>query len=206
MSDDELVLGLPRDVLMRDGAWRGVLHGDLDELLARIAAHGTYRPRGQCEGDPAWKQVIPYVVVRDRGSVFLMKRTRAGTDARLHERWSIGVGGHVNPEDGDLAGGLAREWAEELVADWTPEPQLVGLLNDDTDPVGAVHVGIVYRVEAAGRALRVRETHKLEGAFVAPIECLRVYDRMETWSSLVYDHLFERSAGVRVGPPRRRMG
>lgn len=204
MADDELVLGVPRDLLMADGEWRGVLYGDVARYLALIAERGTYRRRGDCEGDPTWKQVIPYLVVRDRGTLFLMKRTRAGSDARLHERWSIGVGGHVNPEDVGVEGGIAREWTEELVADWDPAPTLVGLLNDDSDPVGAVHVGLVYRVEAAGRPVAVRETHKLEGAFVAPIDALRVYDRMETWSSLVYDHLFERSPGVRAGPPRRR--
>ena len=203
MADDELVLGIHRDLLMAEGAWRGVLHGDVARYLGLIEARGTYRRRGDCEGDPTWKQVIPYLVVRDRGSLFLMKRTRAGSDERLHERWSIGVGGHVNPDDGGIAGGLAREWAEELVAEWDPEPRLIGLLNDDSDPVGAVHVGIVYTVEAAGRPIAVRETHKLEGALVSPIDALRVYDRMETWSSLAYDHLFERSAGVRAGPARR---
>ena len=202
MADDELVLGVPRDLLMAGGSWRGVMHGPIDHHIARIEQHAGYRRRGDCEGDPTWKQVIPYLVVRDRGSLFLMKRTRAGADERLHERWSIGVGGHVNPEDGGIAGGLAREWVEELDADWDPAPILVGLLNDDTDPVGAVHLGIVYRVEAAGRPVAVRETHKLEGAFVPPIEALRVYDRMETWSSLVYDFLFERSPGVRAQPRR----
>lgn len=204
MADDELVLGVPRDLLMADGEWRGVLHGEVEPYLALIAERGTYRRRADCEGDPTWKQVIPYLVVRDRGMLFLMKRTRAGSDARLHERWSIGVGGHVNPEDGGVAGGISREWQEELVADWDPAPALVGLLNDDTDPVGAVHVGLVYRVEAAGRPVSVRETHKLEGAFVSPIEALRVHDRMETWSSLTYDHLFDRSPGVRTRSSRRR--
>ncbi|MFN8620509.1 MAG: NUDIX hydrolase [Chloroflexota bacterium] len=203
MADDELVLGVPRDRLMPDGPWRGVLHGDLAPYLERIVRYGTHRRRGDCETDPTWKQVIPYLVVLDRGALFLMKRTRAGSDERLHERWSIGVGGHVNPDDGGVDGGIAREWAEELVADWVPEPRLIGLLNDDTDPVGAVHIGLVYRVEAAGRPVAVRETHKLDGAFVSPIDALRVYDRMETWSSLVYDHLFERSPGVRAGPARR---
>jgi predicted NUDIX family phosphoesterase len=206
VADDELVLGLPRGVLMPDGAWRGVLHGDVAPYLARIEQSGSYRRRGECESDPGWKQVIPYLVVRDRGELFLMKRTRAGSDARLHERWSIGVGGHVNPEDGGVAGGIGREWTEELVADWAPEPVLVGLLNDDSDPVGAVHVGLVYRVEAKGRPVAVRETHKLEGAFVAPIDCLRVYDRMETWSSLVYDYLFERTPGIRAGSGWRGVG
>ncbi len=206
MADDELVLGLPRDVLMADGGWQGVLHGDLAGRLALVERHGSHRRRGACETDPAWKQVIPYLVVIDRGSVFLMRRTRAGGDARLHDRWSIGVGGHVNPEDGGVAGGIAREWAEELDAPWEPEPVLVGLLNDDSTPVGRVHVGLVYLVEAEGRPVAVRETHKLEGAFATPAECRGVQDRMETWSSLVFDHLFPGSASVRAGQTSPRMG
>jgi predicted NUDIX family phosphoesterase len=198
MADGELVLGVPRDRIVAGGTWRGVLYGEIGPLLEGLEREATFRPREQVERDPSWKQLIPYLVLADRGSLFLMRRTRAGSDARLHERWSIGIGGHVNPGDGGLAGGLAREWSEELVADWTPKPRLVGLLNDDTDPVGAVHLGVVYRAEAAGRPVAVRETDKLEGAFVAPAAVLRVYDRLETWSSLLYDHLFERAPGIRL--------
>jgi predicted NUDIX family phosphoesterase len=198
MSADELVLGVPRSRLPGGGGWRGVVYGDVAPVLALIDAEGTYRPRGEVEEDAAWKQVIPYVVLRDRGSIFLMRRSRAGSDARLHERYSVGIGGHVDPEDGGLAGGLRREWDEELVADWEPEFRPVGLLNDDSDPVGAVHLGVVYSVEAAGRPARVRETDKLEGEFVAPLQVLRVYERLETWSSLLYDFLFERARGIRA--------
>ena len=83
-----------------------------------------------------------------------MERTTAGGDPRLHGKASIGVGGHLNPVDAGedpLQGGLRREWAEELVADWEPQFDLVGLLNDDTNPVGSVHLGVVFQVEAAGR-------------------------------------------------------
>lgn len=199
----ELVLGLPRAQLPGGAAWRGVVYGDVTPVLALIEAEGSYRPRADVEEDADWKQIIPYVVLRDRGSIFLMRRTRAGGDARLHERYSIGIGGHVNPEDGGLAGGLRREWDEEVAADWEPEFRAVGLLNDDTDPVGAVHLGVVYSVEAAGRAASVREKHKLEGEFVAPVQVLRVYERLETWSSLVYDFLFERARGIRAsGTPQ----
>ena len=90
-----------------------------------------------------------------------MRRTQAGGDARLHDRWSIGVGGHLNPGDGDLAGGLRREWREELDADFEPEFELVGLLNDDTTDVGGVHVGAVYVADAGGRPVTIRETDKL---------------------------------------------
>jgi len=198
LPDDELVLGVPRARLPGGGGWRGILYGDVAAVLALIGEEGTYRPRGEVEDDRDWKQVIPYVVLRDRGSIFLMRRTRAGSDARLHERYSLGIGGHVNPEDGGLAGGLRREWHEELMADWLPDFRPVGLLNDDSDPVGAVHLGVVYSVEAAGRPARVRETDKLEAEFVAPLQVLRVYERLETWSSLVYDYLFERARGIRL--------
>jgi predicted NUDIX family phosphoesterase len=207
VADDELVLGVPRVALPAEGAWRGVLYGDLTPWLEAFEREGTFRRRAEAESDPTWKQVIPYLVLRDRGSVFLMKRTRAGGDARLHERWTIGVGGHVGPDDGGIVGGALREWSEELLADWLPELRPVGLLNDDSDPVGAVHVGLVYRVDVAGREVAVRETHKLEGAFVAPLAVLRVYDRLETWSSLLYDYLFERAAGTRMTAiPGRRGG
>ena len=195
----ELVLGLPRARILGDRTWRGVLNGDVAAYLELIAAEGEYRSRADVEDDPTWKQIVPYLVLRDRGRLYLMRRTRAGADARLHERWTIGIGGHLNPEDGGVRGGLLREFAEELEAGWTPEPRLIGLLNDDTDPVGAVHLGIVFVAEAEGRPVSVRETDKLDGAFVEDPDVLRVYDRLETWSQLLYDDLTERAAGHLAG-------
>lgn len=205
MGADEPILGVPREAAIGAQGWRGVLYGAVDPIVARLERSATVRRRGDAEEDPAWKQLIPYVVLRDRGRIFLMRRTRAGGDARLHERWSIGVGGHLNPGDGGIVGGIVREWREELDAPWDPEPRLIGILNDDSDPVGRVHLGLVYLVEAAGRPVAVRETEKLSGSFVAPLDVLRVYDRLETWSSLVYDFLHERAPGIRVDePPARR--
>ena len=92
---------------------------------------------------------------------------------RLHGKASIGVGGHLNPvDDGEdaLMSGLRREWAEELEADWEPEFELIGLLNDDSNPVGAVHLGVVFSVDARGREVDVREHDKLVGGFAGPDE------------------------------------
>ncbi len=188
----ERILGLPRVAIPGGLGWRGVRAESLDDVLAAFAAHGEYRVRADVEDDPSFQQLIPYVVVRDGPRVFLMRRLRAGADTRLHDRWSIGVGGHIGESDGGLEGGLSREWSEELVADWIPAFRLLGLLNDDTDPVGAVHLGVVYEVEAAGRPVAVRETHKLEGAFAPVAEADALGDRLETWSRLVLDHLLGR--------------
>lgn len=193
---DERVLVVPRDRIMGPLAWRGMLGGGAAPYLDAIAEAGRFEPRSAMEADPRFKQVIPYLVLRDRDRYFLMRRTRAGGDERLHDRFSIGVGGHLNPGDVDLQGGLAREWAEELVADFVPEFRLVGLLNDDETDVGRVHLGVVYVADAAGRPVEVRETDKLEGQFADSTALLAVYDRMETWSQLVFDFVSGRAAGV----------
>jgi len=145
--------------------------------------------RGDAEDDPSLKQVIPYLVLRDGERWFLMRRTRAGGDARLHDLGSIGVGGHLNPGDGDVAGGLRREWREEVEADFLPDFTAVGLLNDDTTPVGSVHVGFVYTADAAGRPVAIRETDKLTGAFATTDEVAAVQAGLETWSRLAFEAL-----------------
>jgi predicted NUDIX family phosphoesterase len=189
VEPDEQVLVIPRATLMGDPGWLGITKDGLATFEALVQQRGEFRPRAEMELDRAWKQVIPYLVLRDGPRYFLMHRTRAGTDARLHDRWSIGVGGHLNPGDVDLAGGLRREWHEEVAADFVPEFTLIGLLNDDTTDVGSVHVGAVYVADAAGREVAIRETDKLAGAFADRAEVAAVVDRMETWSALVFAHL-----------------
>ena len=189
MPDVERVLVIPRAALMEDPGWLGVTSEHLEGFEDLVAREGRFEPRPEMEVDRAWKQVIPYLVLRDGERYFLMRRTRAGADARLHDRWSIGVGGHLNPGDVDLAGGLRREWHEELRADFDPEFELIGLLNDDTTDVGSVHLGAVYVADSGGLPVTIRETEKLTGRFAPPNEVAEVVDRMETWSALVFDHL-----------------
>ena len=185
----ELVYVVPRSLVAPAPAWLGIRTDGAEEILAAIARSGRFAPRPAMETDPSFKQVIPYLVLRDGARWFLMQRTRGGADRRLHHRWSIGVGGHLNPGDADLAGGLAREWREEVVAGFEPDYRFVGLLNDDTTEVGSVHLGVVYVADAAGRPVAVRETDKLRGSFEPGAAVEAVRDGLETWSRLVFDHL-----------------
>jgi predicted NUDIX family phosphoesterase len=186
---EELVYVVPTRLVMDGGSWRGVRQTGVSEILDIIRTRGRLAPRATMERDPSHKQIIPYLVLRDGDRYFRMRRTRAGADERLHDRYSIGVGGHLNPGDDGVEGGLYREWREELVADFVPSFELVGLLNDDETDVGSVHLGVVYVADAAGRPVAVRETHKLSGDFVAPSEVQAVHPRLETWSQLVFDVL-----------------
>lgn len=191
----ERVLVLSRADVPGGTDFHGVRADDatgLAVLRGAVLRHGSYLDRSIAEMDPTHKQLIPYVVVRDGERVFLMQRTDAGGDDRLHGKGSIGVGGHLNPVDtgeDPLMAGLRREWAEELETDWEPEFTLLGLLNDDSNRVGAVHLGVVFIVEAAGRAVKVRERDKLSGAFATAEEVATAWVRLETWSQLVADTL-----------------
>lgn len=184
----ERVLVLPREDVPGGCEFHGIRSADLVELRGAVALRGRYLDRQVAEDDPAFKQLIPYVLVRDGPAVFLMHRTDAGGDPRLHGQASIGVGGHLNPvDDGEdpLMAGLRREWAEELDVGWDPHFELVGLLNDETNPVGTVHLGVVFTVDANGRAVDVREHDKLAGNFAGADELAAAWDRLETWSRLV---------------------
>jgi predicted NUDIX family phosphoesterase len=199
---DELVLVVPTADVVGDlgagASWLGIRPAGEAHLADLIRRRGDFRPRSLMESDESWKQVIPYPVLRDGPSWFLMRRTKAGGDARLHDRWSIGVGGHVNPADGgldgDLGTALRREWLEELAVDFVPDFRFVGLLNDDTTPVGRVHLGLVYEADAAGRAVAIREIEKLTGAFVPSAEVAAVAEDLETWSRIAFEFLAERPA------------
>ena len=191
MTDpEELVCVVARDRLFRDeGGWLGVRREGVAAAMRCIEVEGSYMPRSRAENDAGLKQIIPYLVLRDGDRLFLMRRSRAGGDPRLHDLCTIGIGGHLNPGDGSPIGGLAREWLEEIESDFIPEFEFVGLLNDDTVEVGRHHLGLVYVADAAGRPVSVRERDKLSGAF-EPLTVVRhAYDQMETWSRLVLDSL-----------------
>src|ERR671912_1765665 len=108
-SPGELVLGLPRRAVPGSLDFSGVRGVSLERYLDAIREHATFRPRDEVETDPSWKQVIPYLALRDGDRIFLMRRTKAGADERLHDRYSIGIGGHHKPQESHGTRGARRE-------------------------------------------------------------------------------------------------
>lgn len=206
---------MPRARLFPNGGFYGFKREGLSAYLAAIAGHAFFARRDQVEDDPSLKQIIPYTVVRHDARIFLVGRTRRGSETRLREKLSIGLGGHINPVDnqpdlfpggsaepaieagprpneGESAGTLvdaamARELAEEVVlpAGWRARP--VGVLNDDVEPVGRVHFGLVYVADVPSPDVRIRETTKLTGAFATMAEVRDAYPRLESWSQFILD-------------------
>ena len=167
--------------------------------LQMIAESALFLPREDVEEDPSYKQIIPYAVVSyspETGDEewFLMQRKKGGGEKRLHNLYSLGVGGHINPVDDEInekivERALLRELHEELFVPDSVEIAPIGLLNDDSNPVGAVHFGMVYKITAGERTVRVREHEQLEGAFTSVEDLGSRVDQMETWSRFVCEGL-----------------
>jgi predicted NUDIX family phosphoesterase len=198
----ERILVVPRSELFAAGHVQGFSQdGDtVRRFLQTVGARGQFVPRGPAEQDQGLKQIVPYGVVRHGNLFFLFRRGSRGNETGLRGRWSIGLGGHVNPEDWHEIGpellkhSLLRELAEEVIVD-RPQPQLWGVLNDDEDPVGRRHFGFVYRVGVASPEARSRELGKIRGVFV-PMEAVQARRaEMETWSQMLVEPLVHLGVG-----------
>ena len=168
-----------------------------DGLLQRIRERGFFLERRKAEEDSGFKQIIPYCVVRHGGDLFLLRRLPTQGEKRLHNKLSIGVGGHINPVDreGDLLDlGCERELAEEVAIPGKIKKRVVGFINDDATAVGSVHFGVVYRVDLPDREVEVREKGMMEGALTPVSEVRRMAAGgadFETWSALVLARIDE---------------
>lgn len=169
----------------------GLITENAPELLEIIRNEHEYMPRTEAEERPDFKQIIPYVILRQGDKVFATRRLNKGGEARLHGKISIGIGGHINPvdEQGDmLMKGLWREIHEEVELHSHGELCSCGFINDDSNSVGSVHLGACFTLETEGE-VAVKETEKLEGLWMTLPELKANYDCMETWTQIALEVL-----------------
>jgi predicted NUDIX family phosphoesterase len=173
-----------------------------DGFVRTALEEGFFVERRHAERTPSLKQPIPYSIVASDERVLLVRRSKQGGERRLHEKLSIGLGGHVEPTDLERArrdgcdlfeAGTRRELHEELGLVGPLTVRRVGLVNDDTNPVGAVHVGLVQIVHVPG-PVAVREREQLDGRLVDLEELRELAARgapFETWSAFLLGRLEE---------------
>jgi predicted NUDIX family phosphoesterase len=215
----EFVLVVPRRDLFPEHYPQGfVPFGDgfgVEGFERTVARHGFFVERERAEHDPELKQIIPYTLVTrstERSpEVLLLRRLARGGEARLHDKLSIGVGGHLEPVDAGegrasvLDAGTRRELSEELDLDGSLEWRRVGILNDDSNPVGAVHVGLVQVARARGN-VAIREADVLAGDFTSLERLAQLCAQganFETWSALLVERLADLVQETTAGFPHR---
>ncbi len=190
MNEEVMVVETARLIPLFRGRAFDLIRDDADAILQVIEAQHFFVARADAEVEPKWRQIIPYVVVMHGDDVFTLRRLRKQTEARLHDKVSIGIGGHINPGH-DLLAGLQKELDEEVAVEDRYELEFAGILNDESTEVSRVHLGAVYVLRASSANVHVRETEKMTGSFVARRELATLRGAMETWSQVVYDALLK---------------
>jgi predicted NUDIX family phosphoesterase len=174
---------------------------NLDRCLNYILANHSFRSRDLVEEDPSFKQIIPYVLVRHGDRYLLTRRTTRQTESRLHGKSSIGVGGHINDTEKFAAGqnvieaGLERELDEEIhLLGRRQSLKLVGIISDDSTPVGQVHLGLVFILETDSPDFRVNEPDLMTAEWASMEMLQETFPRMETWSQIAFREIVSRTA------------
>jgi predicted NUDIX family phosphoesterase len=194
---DELVFAFPTD-----GFWKlmtykkkGLIRGN-SEVLKKIVQNGLFLRRSELEEDPSFKQIIPYAIISDKDSFYLFRRTSGQTEKRLHNKFSLGVGGHMNPDhsmepkEQFIIDELKRELDEEvklLNGCLIEDIEFIGFINDDTIPVGSVHIGLLYNIHVSNKEVYVNETDKMTADWIDKSNLAEFYAGMETWSKIAFD-------------------
>ena len=200
MVKEEQILVVERKVLEEAGMFQGLAF-NVQRYLDKIFVPGVPRfmPRTQAEKDPSHKQIIPYVIMACDGKFLnYVRGTRAG-ETRLVGNRSIGIGGHINPGDDmplfntnfyeTYLAAVEREVAEEVAVETQHTDRIVALLNDDSNEVGSVHLGVVHYWILDEPKVGKREQMITQMDFKTLTELQKLRDTMETWSGLCVDGL-----------------
>ncbi len=189
---DERVLVVPSAELDRLGRFQG-FSAEAERYITALLVPELmqYRPRSEVENDPGFKQIIPYVVFRSSEAVFCYTRGKSQGEARLHRLRSLGVGGHVSEEDAQggksldaYEGAMRRELDEEVEVTSPGLLRRVGLINDDSTPVGQVHLGVVHLFELERPQVAAREEGLAEAGFLPLSNVFLIQQEFETWSQI----------------------
>ncbi len=189
----ESVLVVPRAVI--DPLCRTVFTPEVAPVEKAVLTNCRFLERNVAETDYQFKQVIPYVVVRHEDRCLLIWRTNKQTEARLHNLYSLGVGGHINNTDIPTANsnviltGMRREFTEEIALEGEESCKLVGIINDDSTDVSRVHMGFVFVLRTASERYTIMEPGKYTAAWKTSAELAGHYGQMESWAQVVYDYV-----------------
>ncbi len=172
---------------------------DKEQIFNKILDNQLFMPRNEAEYNFEHKQVIPYVIVRNNGHYLLLQRTAKQAEKRLHNKYSLGIGGHVNPDSSAdekdiLIKSLYRELHEEVHVNDPGNLNFIGVINDESNSVSKVHLGLLYVLESLSSDFQVLETDKMTARWVSEDNLQEYYDGFETWSQIAYDQYIRKGA------------
>jgi predicted NUDIX family phosphoesterase len=187
-SLQEQILVVKRSTLFaNEHAWHGVNNNNVESIVSTITDNQEYIERSFAETNQAYKQIIPYMIFTFGDKYFVMQRKATASEQRLAGKLSLGIGGHMREED--MTGKTIFDWAqrefeEEVSYFGELEMTILGTLNDDSNDVGKVHLGLVLLAQGDNDQIAIKDEHK-SGVLMTKQECLDKFDQFEGWSQLI---------------------
>ena len=193
---DEQIIVVDRKTLFNDekNHFNGFLDMNEQSFAEIQSTFNDYevKRRGDMEEDPSYKQLISYALVESERGILVYERLSGGGEGRLHGLFSIGVGGHMNDiESMDninemMHENCVRELNEEIGLERNTEGELsvIGLINDDDNEVGRVHLGVVFKIRVNSSEVFPRESDTIKFDWVDHKSVSEVQP-MESWSELI---------------------
>lgn len=190
-NENEKVLVVDTEKIRPLLSQTGLIVKSTDRIIEMINNHHYFADRGYAENCRDMVQIIPYVVIRNDDSIYLLQRLSKQTEKRLHGKLSIGIGGHINPESAEcediIRHGLLKELHEEVCLKDIEKIKFVGIINDDATEVSMHHLGLLYELFTSSD-VSVLETEKMTGKWIDFETCIELNDEMETWSQIALLH------------------
>lgn len=187
---EEYVMVFPTALLIEIGYFQG-LSFEPEKYIQTILGQRNCKfvRRKDAEIDPNYKQLIPYVILRHKDSIFTYRRGKLLSEERLLGGYSIGIGGHISVNDPSLFGigydeGLHREMREEIKIESKYEIKTIALVNDDTDEVGKMHFGIIHLAILDNPAIMANQKSINEAKFLSIPELKKNIYKFENWSKI----------------------
>ena len=200
MYEDESVLVIKRELFDEIGTFQGI-STEIDKYLPVFLnpSNNFFIHRELAEDDPTHKQIIPYAIFKHGDKFLRYLRGKKSGEQRLASKSSIGIGGHINQDDFNSSSlekdtyltGIEREINEELIINCDYNNLPIALINDDSNDVGQVHLGVVHLFDLESDQVEAGEANIENLEFLSSDDLLREKDNLESWSQICVDHLDE---------------
>ena len=196
--EDENVLVIPRKLFDEIGSFQGINFNTAKYLPSFLdPSNNFFLSREDAEEDPRYKQIIPYALFRYQDTFLRYIRGKKSGEQRLASKSSVGIGGHINQDDADQSSlerdtymtGVEREINEELKLNCNYSQKPVGLINDDSNDVGQVHIGVVHLFELNGNDIKPGESNIQDLQLLNKEQLTAERNTLETWSQICLDNL-----------------
>jgi predicted NUDIX family phosphoesterase len=161
------------------------------DLIPKLIGNSFFTDREEAENNENLKQIIPYVLIKLDNKILLYKRLSGGGENRLHDKYSIGIGGHINKIDVTdlndiLMECVLREVNEELSGVKIVGINYLGIVNLNETPVDRVHTGIVIEANVELSSIFSNEPESIELCGFYTWEELKQMDvNFEGWASKI---------------------